>query len=325
MKVTSRSSNRLTSIYSRSKVYDPSSDASDLESDESTEEEATKTEEAYQSEDEEMDELEELLQEEEEEEEENEVEQEENEQIEDDVDVEAEEMDDGEATPVDDDEFDEEEESEEEEEQSDYEEAQSRKSRSRTTQNNPSKPKQVSSVAESSPTPENRVLTKRQRAKLNENYEQDLLQLPMEPMRKKQLTEEEIQLKKSEIARRRKNQSIQRAEQDKMDTINRLLKKQASKKRLKDQDDNDVVQNNDDGSSANIPNVFHYVTNQEGCSLSVPRGVNIPIEFSKGPKYPPPVPICSFSGCQLPKKYRSTKTFEFACSMEHLRKIDAQT
>ncbi|CAG8624791.1 6824_t:CDS:2, partial [Acaulospora colombiana] len=294
------SSRKSTSIYSRPKVYDPSSDVSDLESDD-LEEETIKTEEAYQS-DEEMDGLEDLLQEEEEEEEiEIGREEEENEQIEGDV----EEMDDGDATPIDDDEFDNEE--SEEEEQSDYEEVQSR--RSRMTQKNPtpkpasrSKQKEYpasdnlkkksmrsdllidkSHTAESSSNSENRILTKRQRAKLNENYEQDLLQLPMEPMRKKHLTEEEIQLRKSEIARRRKNQSIQRAEQDKMDTINRLLKKQATKKRSKDLDDNDSVHNNDGGSSASIPNVFHYVTNQEGCSLSVPRGVKIPIEFSKGP------------------------------------------
>lgn len=35
-------------------------------------------------------------------------------------------------------------------------------------------------------------------------------------MKKKHMTEEEIALKKSEIARRRKHQSIQRAEQDKV-------------------------------------------------------------------------------------------------------------
>nr|CAG8576966.1 8377_t:CDS:2 [Entrophospora candida] len=101
-----------------------------------------------------------------------------------------------------------------------------------------------------------RVLTKRQRAKLDDNYEEDLLELPME---------EEIALKKSEIARKRKHQSIQRAEQDK-----------------------------------------------------------IPIKFEKGPKYPPPIPSCSLSGCDKPKKYRNVKKFEeFACSMEHLKLLSS--
>ncbi|CAG8584365.1 12762_t:CDS:2 [Acaulospora morrowiae] len=279
------------------------------------EEETNKSEDTCQSEDEE---LEDLLKEEEEIEMEEESEQAEDEESE-----------------------------EEEEEQSDYEENVQTRTRGKATPKTPPEQKQSKQMqneepqvesgsrkrtrfllifvitAESLSVSENRVLTKRQRAKLDDSYEQDLLQLPMEPMRKKQLTEEEIQLKKSEIARRRKHQSIQRAEEDKMNIINRLLRKQTSKKRTKDQDDNDSV-HNDNGSGSNTPSVFHYVTNQKGCSLSVPRGVKIPIEFSKGPTYPPPIPMCSFSGCQLPKKYRSTKTLEFACSMEHLKKIDAQ-
>lgn len=46
-------------------------------------------------------------------------------------------------------------------------------------------------------------------------------------------------LKKSEITRRRKNQSAQRAEQDKLETINRLLKKQAGKRKKGAADDDE--------------------------------------------------------------------------------------
>lgn len=52
-------------------------------------------------------------------------------------------------------------------------------------------------------------------------------------------TEEEMALKRSEITRRRKNQSAQRAEQDKLETINRLLKKQAGKRKTGAQDDDE--------------------------------------------------------------------------------------
>ncbi|CAG8687120.1 6530_t:CDS:2, partial [Scutellospora calospora] len=119
-------------------------------------------------------------------------------------------------------------------------------------------------MTESSQSYDARILTKRQRAKLDENYDLDLLQLPMEPMKKKQLTEEEMLLKKSEIARRRKHQSIQRAEQDKMDTINRLLKKQATKKRSKDQDETDSINKDDSSTNSLIPITFHYVANKDG-------------------------------------------------------------
>ncbi|CAJ0746188.1 20654_t:CDS:2 [Entrophospora sp. SA101] len=161
-----------------------------------------------------------------------------------------------------------------------------------------------------------RVLTKRQRAKLDDNYEEDLLELPME---------EEIALKKSEIARKRKHQSIQRAEQDKMDTINRLLKKQATRKRKADQDENDSASNTTASATLTLPsNSIHYVKSVDGSTLSIPIGVEIPIKFEKGPKYPPPIPSCSLSGCDKPKKYRNVKKFEeFACSMEHLKLLSS--
>jgi len=57
--------------------------------------------------------------------------------------------------------------------------------------------------------------------------------------RKRLHTEEEMALKKSEITRRRKNQSAQRAEQDKLETINRLLKKQAGKRKKGAVDDDE--------------------------------------------------------------------------------------
>ncbi|CAG8457124.1 5851_t:CDS:2 [Paraglomus occultum] len=183
----------------------------------------------------------------------------------------------------------------------------------------------------STPIAGSRIMTKRQRAKLNENYQPDLLQLPMaESTRKKHLTEEEIALRKSEIARRRKHQSIQRAEQDKMDTINRLLKKQNTKRRSKDQDDID----NQEGQSNTarklpppppLPTSYRYINSKEGSLLSIPIGYECPIPFIKEIRYPPPIPPCSVPGCSNPKKYRSAKTHENACSMEHLKLIDGRT
>ncbi|KAL4920196.1 PAPA-1-like conserved region-domain-containing protein [Aspergillus aurantiobrunneus] len=70
-------------------------------------------------------------------------------------------------------------------------------------------------------------LTKRQRGTLGN----DFLQLPMEPQIKKHLTAEERAMRRAEMARRRKNLSEKRNEEEKMDTINRLLRKQAPKRR----------------------------------------------------------------------------------------------
>ncbi|KAL1999962.1 hypothetical protein VTN02DRAFT_3735 [Thermoascus thermophilus] len=76
-------------------------------------------------------------------------------------------------------------------------------------------------------TPDLSRMTKRQRGSLGG----DFLQLPMEPQVKKHLTAEEHAMRRAEMARRRKNLSEKRNEEEKMDTINRLLKKQAPKRR----------------------------------------------------------------------------------------------
>ncbi|KAL8768148.1 MAG: hypothetical protein Q9209_005539 [Squamulea sp. 1 TL-2023] len=84
-----------------------------------------------------------------------------------------------------------------------------------------------------SSTPDMSKMTKRQRSRLDQVMGSDFLQLPMEPQIKKHLTAEEHAMRRSEMARRRKNLSEKRNEEEKLDTINRLLKKQAPKRRGK--------------------------------------------------------------------------------------------
>ncbi|KAJ1659981.1 INO80 complex subunit B, partial [Dispira simplex] len=84
--------------------------------------------------------------------------------------------------------------------------------------------------------PSSQPLTKRQRAKLTGDMEEELLELPQESKRRV-MTEDEIALKRSENTRRRKFQTMKKLEQEQMDTINRLLKKQASKRSRKDEMD----------------------------------------------------------------------------------------
>ncbi|KAL8908114.1 MAG: hypothetical protein Q9207_001006 [Kuettlingeria erythrocarpa] len=82
-------------------------------------------------------------------------------------------------------------------------------------------------------TPDLSKMTKRQRSRMDQVMGSDFLQLPMEPQIKKHLTAEEHAMRRSEMARRRKNLSEKRNEEEKLDTINRLLKKQAPKRRGK--------------------------------------------------------------------------------------------
>jgi INO80 complex subunit B len=116
----------------------------------------------------------------------------------------------------------------------------------------------------------NKPMTKRQRAKVNQEIPEEYLELPMDTGKKKHLTEEEEQLKKSEVARRRKNQSIQRAEKDKADTINRLLKKQASKSKRIIDDAEDKETAHEKLMRLEDPNRIRYISTSEGSKLSIP-------------------------------------------------------
>ncbi|KAK9367442.1 PAPA-1-like conserved region-domain-containing protein [Lipomyces kononenkoae] len=75
-------------------------------------------------------------------------------------------------------------------------------------------------------------LTERQRARLMDET-LELQELPNEGPKKKIFTEDELMLRRTETARRRKNLSAKRREEEKMDTINRLLKKQAPRRKGK--------------------------------------------------------------------------------------------
>ena len=146
-------------------------------------------------------------------------------------------------------------------------------------------------------TPDINKMTKRQRARLNEVHTAssfdsgaggggggggDFLELPMEPQIKKHLTAEEHAMRRAEMARRRKNLSEKRNEEEKQDTINRLLKKQAPKRRGKISAKEIEAQDRGDMSEAEEqveeevqivpanPVFVRWVSNAQGCRVGVP-------------------------------------------------------
>ncbi|CEG77861.1 hypothetical protein RMATCC62417_12544 [Rhizopus microsporus] len=166
----------------------------------------------------------------------------------------------------------------------------------------------------------NRPMTKRQRAKLNHEEPEDYLQLPMDTGKKKLLTEEEEQLRKSEVARRRKNQSIQRAEKDKADTINRLLKKQASKTKRVIEDSEETAQ-----KRQSDPKSIKYVQNTNGSQLSIPQAYSLEDIFGELKKPTSSTPIkCQVEGCSNDRKYTAKKSGKFVCSFEHYKLMETQ-
>ncbi|KAH3667454.1 hypothetical protein OGAPHI_003103 [Ogataea philodendri] len=96
-----------------------------------------------------------------------------------------------------------------------------------------------SSVEDSTPSTDIVRMTERQRAKYTETGDDlsdrqgsgELLELTNDRSKKKQFTEEELQLRRLENARKRKNFTMKRLEMEKQDTLNKLLLKRADKVR----------------------------------------------------------------------------------------------
>ncbi|PIA17473.1 hypothetical protein COEREDRAFT_91843 [Coemansia reversa NRRL 1564] len=185
-------------------------------------------------------------------------------------------------------------------------------------------------------------LTRRQRARLTRDRDEELMELPVEAKRSK-FSAEESALRKSEHARRRKFQSLQRAEQLKNDTINRLLNKQSSKGRNKVTEDSETRSTSVEAEAA-APENIRYIQRRSPhdadgekfsdlgndtvpvhieCGLLLPNDVTIrdliPSATERGfvPSYPEPLPLCSVNGCDQKKKYSIES--QAACSLEHWR------
>ncbi|KAL5051486.1 PAPA-1-like conserved region-domain-containing protein [Aspergillus fruticulosus] len=120
--------------------------------------------------------------------------------------------------------------------------------------------------------PDMSKLTKRQRGSLGN----DFLQLPMEPQIKKHLTAEERAMRRAEMARRRKNLSEKRNEEEKMDTINRLLRKQAPKRRGRipaaEAAENAAADQEAAAESESVdPTMVRWISGHEGSRVAVPE------------------------------------------------------
>ncbi|KAL0080768.1 hypothetical protein F4703DRAFT_1871008 [Phycomyces blakesleeanus] len=164
-----------------------------------------------------------------------------------------------------------------------------------------------------------RPATKRQRARLNNHEPEDYIELPMESSRKKLLTEEEAALKRSEVTRRRKNQSLQRAEKDKADTINRLLKKQATKSKQKIRDD--VIETKE--GEKRKEHGMRYIHNKEGSVLAIPIKYTVEHIFGTHKvSAPKPPRKCEVHGCHQLKKYVAKKSGKLVCSLEHYQTVE---
>ncbi|KAH7882854.1 hypothetical protein F5I97DRAFT_140843 [Phlebopus sp. FC_14] len=176
--------------------------------------------------------------------------------------------------------------------------------------------------------------------------------------KKKQLTESEIALRREETARKRKNLTEKKLEDEKMETINRLLKKQSKTKNkrnvLSTADERTpmsatpaVVQSARDGSEVpeaevgepveDIPTMYRWVSTTRAPSTGdedkMRLTFSVPVSLlgaarggcgtraggaSKG--------VCDVGGCGEVRKYRLVKDWRRgACGMEHLQKLEHES
>ncbi|KAF2218324.1 PAPA-1-like conserved region-domain-containing protein [Elsinoe ampelina] len=122
-------------------------------------------------------------------------------------------------------------------------------------------------------TPNLEKLTRRQRAAYEENLEGGLMALSNEAQKKKHLTAEEHAMRRAEMARRRKNLSEKRNEEEKMDTINKLLKKPAPKRRTRAEmiAAANAAEAGEDGDEFSAdPLYVRWVNNSAGSRIGVP-------------------------------------------------------
>ncbi|KAI0876381.1 PAPA-1-like conserved region-domain-containing protein [Hypoxylon argillaceum] len=116
-------------------------------------------------------------------------------------------------------------------------------------------------------TPDLTKMTKRQRARFEENGDA-LMKLSDEVQAKKHFTAEELSMRRAEMARRRRNLSEKRNEEVKMETINKLLKKQAPKTKGKGQ--GGMESTPDPDAQKPSPIFVRWVSNKNGLCVAVP-------------------------------------------------------
>ncbi|GJJ08332.1 hypothetical protein Clacol_002543 [Clathrus columnatus] len=162
------------------------------------------------------------------------------------------------------------------------------------------------------------------------------------PSRKKQLTTEEMALRREETARKRKNLNEKKLEDEKTETINRLLKKQSSRSRAKRSALNASVvatpqthSGGEEGENDQIPPerssgmpgpAWRWISSKDGYKLGIPVEVieDVTMESLPVPPRPPlSASICDAQGCSRSRKYRLVSDFNRgACGIEHLKLLN---
>jgi Ino eighty subunit 2 len=168
--------------------------------------------------------------------------------------------------------------------------------------------------------------------------------------KKQPLNETELALRREETARKRKNLTEKKLEDEKAETINRLLKRQSRPRNRRANVDVAAQENAEDGdgdeavegvqsvheevkplmyrwisTSRLPPSVKPRTETEKGMliTFSVPTIVEVPSSEKKDVLRPPIPATCAVKGCGAVRKYRLVRNSDIgACGMAHLKILE---
>ncbi|XP_068677998.1 INO80 complex subunit B-like [Montipora foliosa] len=158
------------------------------------------------------------------------------------------------------------------------------------------------------------MMTARQRAMLGHEIEGEnqLLELPTEPRRKSE-DSEEAQKRRKQRAKKRKQQMQKKIEENKTQTVKKLLDREATRSRKEEEKARRKKQE--------VPHI-RYISNQNGFALSFSKGLEFPLQVQLPHKPPEPRSTCAAQGCMNLKKYSCSSNKLPVCSMECYKKVN---
>lgn len=151
------------------------------------------------------------------------------------------------------------------------------------------------------------MLTARQKALLH-GTQDDLLELPS-GYKTVELTEEQKQ-RRQEKAQKRRQQANEKMENDKNQTVHKLLKKQESK--------NKRAFKARGGKRSNIPRIC-YRNTQDMISINLPQDISFPLTAQVAKPYPE-AQLCGLEGCSNKRTSVCSKTGVAVCSLQCYKK-----
>jgi INO80 complex subunit B len=156
------------------------------------------------------------------------------------------------------------------------------------------------------------VLTARQRALLYGRQQGDVTALPIFSKHHTTALSDEQLNRRQLRAKKRRERALEKAEKDKKETLDRLLKKQDSKAKLQS--------NSSCRDGSQMSPAYVYSNKLSLITISVPVGFEFPLSQQVASSPVNRIKLCGLEGCNNPRKYSCSRTGISLCSLECYQK-----